>query len=83
MHSELDLKEVWRNLEKGNTCVLWCEGVGANARKKLAFSSSDSEEEVPNPRKRKKLSWPKRLRSQRLPLRRPPRERERGEGRRH
>ena len=54
MHSELDLKEVWRNLEKGNTCVLWCEGVGANARKKLAFSSSDSEEEVPNPRKRKK-----------------------------
>ena len=29
-----------------------------------------------------KLSWAKRLRSQRLPLRRPPRERERGEGRR-
>ena len=54
MHSKDDLMEVWRNLEKG---TLWCEGVEmnkGNLKKPSAPLSSDSEEEVVNPRKRKR-----------------------------
>ena len=53
MHSKDDL-EVWHNLEKGGT---WCEGVEVNKvslKKPSALLSSDSEEEVVRPRKRKK-----------------------------
>ena len=57
MHSKDDLMEVWHNLVKGGTCILWCEGVEVNKgslKKPSALLSSDSEEEVVKPRKRKK-----------------------------
>ena len=54
MHCQADLYEVWSSIAKGNACTLWCDGANQASLKKSMLSSSDSDDEVRNPRKKKK-----------------------------
>ena len=41
-HSEDDLVECWRSMERGESCILWCDGLLPQAKRKHIRSTQDS-----------------------------------------